>query len=295
MLACRLFDLSESSGTRIDRVVALKFPAYLVNHTDKRIWLIHQHRQAYELWSHPMNDLIRYPNGAWVRAAIHRADRQCFNNSNQIFTISNTVSERLSRFLDRDSHPLFPPPRNQELFHCTGAEDFFFYPSRISPAKRQDLVLKALRETNGDLKVIFAGLSDTPDYLGKLQKLASDLGIEKRVFWAGQISEKEKVSLYSRCLGVIFPPLDEDYGFVTLEGMLSSKPIITCVDSGGPTEFVSHEENGLVAEPDPLAVAGMMRILREKKSWAKTLGQEGCRKFSKMNISWDNVISHLTT
>ena len=39
-------------------------------------------------------------------------------------------------------------------------------------------------------------------------------------------------------LGVIFPPLDEDYGYVTLEAMLAAKPVITCTDSGGPLEFV---------------------------------------------------------
>src|SRR5439155_3184295 len=29
MLACRLLDLTESAGTRVDRVIGLKFPAYL--------------------------------------------------------------------------------------------------------------------------------------------------------------------------------------------------------------------------------------------------------------------------
>jgi hypothetical protein len=50
MLACRLLDLSETSGSRIDRVIGLKFPAYLVNHPNKTFWLLHQHRPAYDLW-----------------------------------------------------------------------------------------------------------------------------------------------------------------------------------------------------------------------------------------------------
>src|SRR5215218_7753942 len=54
MLAGRLLDLTETSGVCVDRVIGLKFPAYLVNHPNKVIWLLHQHRTAYELWDSPM-------------------------------------------------------------------------------------------------------------------------------------------------------------------------------------------------------------------------------------------------
>src|SRR5258707_5569399 len=60
MLACRLLDLSESAGTPVDRVIALKFPSYLVTHSCKVLWLLHQHRQAYDLWEHAMADLHHY-------------------------------------------------------------------------------------------------------------------------------------------------------------------------------------------------------------------------------------------
>ncbi len=45
----RMLDLEEADGQRIDVVVATKFPSYLVRHSDKRVWLVHQFRQAYEL------------------------------------------------------------------------------------------------------------------------------------------------------------------------------------------------------------------------------------------------------
>jgi glycosyltransferase involved in cell wall biosynthesis len=67
--------------------------------------------------------------------------------------------------------------------------------------------------------------------------LAHQLDIEPRVEWLGQ-SQRKKRALYAHTLGVIFPPVDEDYGYVTLEAMLASKPLITCTDSGAPLEFV---------------------------------------------------------
>ena len=51
MAVWRSLDLSESNGLPIDMVIALKFPAYLVQHERKVVWLIHQHRSAYELWT----------------------------------------------------------------------------------------------------------------------------------------------------------------------------------------------------------------------------------------------------
>ena len=162
MLACRLLDLSESSGTKIDRVIAMKFPAYLAEHPKKTIWLVHQHRQAYDLWSHSSNDLINSPNGAFIRSAIYAADRSCFAGANGIFTISKNVSRRLKEHCAFESIPLCPPPRNAQLFHCSEPEDFFFFPSRISPAKRQEMVIQALNKCGVEANVVFSILAEIP-------------------------------------------------------------------------------------------------------------------------------------
>ena len=58
------------------------------------------------------------------------------------------------------------------------------------------------------------------------------------------------IDLYKGALAVIYSPFDEDYGYVTLESFLAHKPVITTTDAGGPLEFVEHETNGFVCEPD---------------------------------------------
>ena len=65
MAVWRSFDITESNGLKVDAVVGLKFPAYLVEHERKIVWLMHQHRTAYELWDHPVYaDLSRQEDGA---------------------------------------------------------------------------------------------------------------------------------------------------------------------------------------------------------------------------------------
>ena len=48
-LAWRLLDLEEVEGRKIDLMIATKFPSYVARHSNKRVWLVHQLRQAYEL------------------------------------------------------------------------------------------------------------------------------------------------------------------------------------------------------------------------------------------------------
>lgn len=293
MLACRLLDLTEACGSRVDLLIGLKFPAYLIPHPRKALWIVHQHRSAYDLWGHPLADLHRYPNGAQVREAIEQADRQLIPEARPIATISRNVSRRLERYCGIASEPVYNPPANAGRFHCAAAEGCLFYPSRLDRSKRQDLVIEALAHTRHPVTVRFAGASNEPGYAEELRGRARGLGVDGRVEWMGLISEEEKIEGYARSLGVLFPPLDEDYGYVSLEAMLSSKPLITCSDSGGPLEFVLPGATGLVADPTPESVAEAMDTLWENRAAAESMGRAAREHYAGMRISWDAVVERL--
>ncbi|HYY16448.1 MAG TPA: glycosyltransferase family 4 protein, partial [Gammaproteobacteria bacterium] len=117
--------------------------------------------------------------------------------------------------------------------------------------------------------------------------------IHQRVEWLGEVTEEEKHRQYAHALGVIYPPLNEDYGYVTLEAMLASKPIVTCTDAGGPLEFVRAGETGLIAEPIPKALAAAMDKLWAHRDEAKAMGEVGRASYQSHGISWPNVVRHL--
>ncbi len=293
MLACRLFDLSEVMGTRVDLLIGLKFPAYLIPHENKVLWVLHQFRTAYELWDHPLGDLIYEPNGVEVRDAIREADRNALPEARRIYANSANVAARLKYFCGIDAPPLYHPPPLADRFYSGEAEDYFFFPSRLCLPKRQSLVLEALVRTRNPVKVKFAGSADEGDYQNELQRSARRLGVEKRVYWLGQVNQNEKIDLFARALGVIYVPVDEDFGYVTLEGMLAHKPVVICSDSGGPLEFVRHEESGLIAEPNPESLAAAMDQLWENRAQAKRLGAAGYELIREMDISWPKVVATL--
>jgi glycosyltransferase involved in cell wall biosynthesis len=294
ILASRLFDVTGSVGVPIDRVIGLKFPAYLIPHPNKVLWILHQHRTAYDLWDTELCDLMQFPNGVEIRDAIRAADRAFIPEARAVFANSANVSARLKQYCGIDASPLYHPPPDAERFCTATAEDFFFFPSRINATKRQHLVVEALAQCRQPVRVRFAGFADDLAYERQLSERIGGFGLANRVEFMGMVADEAKRDAYARCLGVIFPPLDEDYGYVTLEAMLARKPVITCTDSGGPLEFVEPGKTGLVVEPAAAALAGAMDRLWTNRPQARAWGEAGRELYDRRQISWEHVVASLT-
>ncbi|MGA2132438.1 MAG: glycosyltransferase family 4 protein [Bryobacteraceae bacterium] len=293
MLACRLLDLTSAGGTPVDLLIGLKFPAYLIPHPRKVVWLLHQHRQAYDLWQHPLGDLQDSPRGNHVREAIRKADAELLPLARCLYANSRNVAARLKMYCGIEAAPLYHPPPDARNLNGGAAQDFLFFPSRLNPLKRQRLVIEALAHTRNKVRVRFSGPIIDDGYAQACMALARKTRVQGRVEWMGTTSVEAKRDLYARCLGVLFPPLDEDYGYVTLEAMLSHKPVITASDSGGPLEFVVHRETGLVSEPAPEALAAAMDELWEDRAGAQRWGDAGRQRYSDLRIDWNTVVERL--
>ena len=292
MLACRLLDLTESMGTPIDRVIGLKFPAYLIPHPDKVQWILHQHRGAYDLWEQHWGDLYGAPGGAEARDAIHQADTSLIGEARRVFAISRNVCARLHRYNAITAEPLYHPPPLATQYRSGPAGDYLLMPSRLNGPKRQDLVVEALARTRQPVRIVFTGAADDPAWAEGV-KARAEAAAPGRTTWLGSVSDARKIELLSEALAVLVPPLDEDYGYVTLEAMLSGRPVITCTDSGGPLEFVEHDRNGLVCPPNPAALADAMDRLWADRRHARTLGQEGLASYHALGLSWSHVVQCL--
>lgn len=293
VLASKLMDISNFNGVNIDRVIALKFPLWLIPHPNMSLWILHQHRAAYDLWDSEYSDLLAMPDGRLVRDLIVREDSRAIADREKVFTISGNVSARLKKYNGIDSAVLYPPPRAMESFYCEAYEDFFFFPSRVTPLKRQELIIEALALVEEPVKVVFAGEPDSPQYLERLQKRAAVLQVEEKISWQGRISEQEKYDYYARALMVIFPPVDEDYGYISPESMLSSKAVLTLEDSGGATEFVISGETGLVVEADVEAIAMAISRVWNDRVEAERMGANARRHIERLGLSWTKIVASL--
>jgi glycosyltransferase involved in cell wall biosynthesis len=276
-------------GGSIDRLICLKFPATLMRHPDRTVWLLHQHRPAYELYDTAFGWQPSMPGIAELRRAVMEADAQSLGSA-RVFANSGRVAERLRRFNGIDAAPLYHPPADEAAFRCEPSLPYIFAPGRLESLKRQDLLLRGLAACRTPVQAIFAGTGGQREALVALSR---ELGLEARVRFAGEVSRAELIALYARCTAVFFGPYDEDYGYVTLEAMLSGKPVITCTDSGGPLEFVADGETGYVTEPTPEALAVALDAVWVDPAGARRMGEAGRDRYRAAGISWDHVVETL--
>jgi glycosyltransferase involved in cell wall biosynthesis len=294
MAVWRSFDVSESNGMKIDAVIALKFPAYLAPHERKIVWLIHQHRSAYELWDHPeYGDLIKQEDGPSVRDLIHQADRVGLGEAKRIFTNSSNVKDRLWNSLRIPAEVLYhPSPVTESLLTMQPGElgDYIFMPSRLEVLKRQALLIDAMQHVSTDVQLVLAGKG--PDERA-LRDRIQRLGLQERVRLEIFPPDERLFELYLGALGVAYAPFDEDYGYVTLEGMAARRAVVTTTDVGGPLEFVRDGETGLVTEPEPKALAEAFDRLYRDRDAARRMGTAGNAFVRDVVPGWPDIVARL--
>jgi glycosyltransferase involved in cell wall biosynthesis len=273
----------------IDMVIPTKFPSYLVRHPVKVTWLFHQHREVYDLYGTSYCSFTDDPEEQEIRQTIIRMDNKTLRESRDIYTISRNVSARLNRYNGIDSTALYPPPRYAGRYRSGPFGDYALYAGRLDPLKRCDLLVEAFRYVPSEARLILVGAGPQRE---NLERHVQRLGLEDRVVFTGFVPEDELLDLYAGAFAVVYAPVDEDYGYVTVEAFLSGKPVVTCTDSGGTLEFVEPGASGLVVEPQPEAVGAAIEQLFGDRERAREMGEAGRPRVSR--ICWDAVVDSLT-
>lgn len=290
MLRCRTMRLSG-----VDRVIALKFPAYLAPFDDKVLWLLHQYRQAYDLWDAGLSNIPDDAGGRRIRAAIRAADDACFAACLRIFANHATTADRLRRHNGVEAEILMPPLNDPELFTGGEAERFVFAAGRVNDAKRQHLLVAAMAHMREEVKLVVAGPPDSAADAARLRRLVAECGLEDRVHLRlGRHDRADVAGLVNRALAVAYAPFEEDsVGYVTMEAFEAAKPVLTCDDSGGVLDLVRDGETGRVAPPEPRALADAMDALAAAPEAAARMGRNAREAWRARGISWDATIERL--
>jgi glycosyltransferase involved in cell wall biosynthesis len=286
--AWRLLDLSESNGRPVDVVIATKFPTYCVRHPRKVAWLVHQYRAAYELCGTPYSDFSHTEQDVGLRDTLIRLDTEMLSECRAVYAIARTTAARLEKYNGLHAPTLYHPPRLAPRLTAGPYGDYVLSVGRIESVKRVDLIIRAMVHTDPSLRLIVAGDGTQRE---NVEREAHAVGVADRVTFLGRVGDDQLIQLYAGALAVIYPPYDEDFGYVTLESFLARKPVVTCTDSGGPNEFVVGGTNGYVCEPDPRALADAMQSLAGDKRLAAALGDAGHAVATR--ITWDGVIEAL--
>jgi len=296
LMGLRLIDASTVGSQTIDLFVAIDAASALLRHPNKVIWLLHQFRQVYDFWGTPYQETPSSATSLALRDIVRTSDGQFLREARHIFTNSKTVADRLKRFSNMDGEVLFPPLMDAELFHPGDSGPYIFYPSRINSTKRQILAVQAMRYVRSGVTLVLAGKADDAEQQRQLERTIEQEGVQDRVQVLGWVSQEQKADLCSKCLACLYLPYDEDsYGYVTLEGFQSHKPVITCTDSGGTLELIEDGVNGRVVPPDAHELAAAIDDLAVHPMQTRTMGEHAYATLARLDISWDHVIRSLTS
>ena len=284
-------DVSQIGGRKVDRVVSLRYPSYAVRHPSHVCWLNHTMREYYDLWpafAASISARARLKERV-RRSLIHAADWWLLRyRAGRVVAQSRTIQRRLLDDLGIRADVLWPPPP-QRAYRCDAYGDYILAISRLTPTKRLDLLVRALAEPAAKhVRVVIAGDGECR---GELAALAATLGVAGRLELVGRLDEDSLTKHLGQCRAVCFAPLGEDYGFVTAEAFASGKAVVTCSDSGGPTELVRDGETGFVCDAKPAALAAALARVMDDRGLAERLGRAAAVQVAGM--TWPDAVQRL--
>jgi glycosyltransferase involved in cell wall biosynthesis len=265
--------------SNFDMVISSKFPSYMIKHHNHICYFAHFYRQFYDFW--PQQE--KYLQTILTRKLIKFLDKKGLKKTKRIIAYSKFIQKRL-RNENIESELIYCPPIEED-FKCR-KYDYILSTSILDDnRKRISLLIKAMKFIEEDIKLIIAG---TGPHEAKLKKLAKG---DSRIIFVGYKSPRELIDYYANALCTCLVSYKEDYGLVTIESMKSKKPVITCKDSGGPLEFVTHNETGLIADSTPESIAQQLSVLIKDKDKAKRLGKNAEEKVREIN--WKDAINKI--
>lgn len=187
------------------------------------------------------------------------------NNIDKLLCLSEVVRDRIRKYWNMESNVIYPPVKTSKYKHAD-SEGYFLYISRLSRIKRTDIVLDTFDKISDKLVVIGA---DEEGFEGRMKKM-------KNVNYKGVISEDEKIDLLAHCEGLIYPPMEEDFGIVPIEAFASGKPVIGVYE--GFTKYQINNETGLFTLP---TIRWMRRTIDMLKNmdWNSTKIRERAMKY----------------
>ena len=147
--------------------------------------------------------------------------------------------------------------------------------ARLTTQKGLDVAIRTLSLLPDD--TVLVALGEGPDR-ARLEGLARDLGVERRVFLPGRVPDV--AAWLRRATLLVHPARWEGFGLGVLEAMLAGLPVVASNVSSLPELVVDAETGYLVRPDDPSALAlGVARALEQPDLGAAGL-ERARREFS---------------
>lgn len=263
---------------------------------ERVIWYCHSpNREAFDLYSWRMKKLPLWkrPINWSLIQAYKFAEYGVVPKIEKICTNSEVTNGRIKKYLKRDDVRIIHPGVDPKKYNCKDYEKFFLYVSRIVPEKRFEIAIEAFKlfsKAHPNWKLVIAGYvhntKKEEEYLEMLKRISKGHNIEFRL----NVSEDERMELYSTCYATLFCAINEDWGLIPIESMASNKLCIS-INEGGPRYSIMNKNTGFLVN-DYKEMAERMDYVAQDQEIAEQMGKEG-RKRVVARYTWKIFLDEL--
>jgi glycosyltransferase involved in cell wall biosynthesis len=169
----------------------------------------------------------------------------------------------------------------------------FAFVGRLVDWKRVDLLIQAMAKIAACYELSIVGEGPMRP---SLEAQVTQLGLDGRVTFHGQLSQKQCAEVLARCDALVLPSILECGGAVVLEAMAMGLPVIA-TNWGGPQDYLDDGETGILVEPSEpeVFVEGLSRALvrlGESPELRAKLGSKG-RERVEREFDWERKIDRI--
>jgi rhamnosyl/mannosyltransferase len=153
----------------------------------------------------------------------------------------------------------------------TPKEPTILFAGKLRYYKGLEYLIKAMQNVNAKLNIIGTGTE-----YSRLRELTANLKLNEKIFFLGDVSEKDLPAYFSSCSIFVLPSIhrSEAFGIVQLEAMASGKPVVSTNLDTGVTWINQNNKTGIIVPTkDVIALENAINKLLNDKKLLEELGQ----------------------
>jgi len=181
----------------------------------------------------------------------------------------------------------------RKAYNISAEDKVILFLGRLSAKKSPDLLLRAFSELSGrssgiPMTLIFAG-PDEGGMKAELDQMAAQLGVRRRIQFAGPVFGEAKWAAYRDADVFVLPSQNENFGNTAAESVAAGTPVIVTEQCG--IAPLLADEAGLVVRHDTAALSSALeRILRQPDLRARFA--VGCAGVTS-RLGWDEPVREM--
>lgn len=203
-------------------------------------------------------------------------------NLSHVITVSERSKQDVAKAFSLPIQRLHVVPNGIETGMFRPLPDVKREENRIITTTSSDVPIKGLRYLLEAVASIARERDIRVTVIGKprkdkgVEKLMSDLDLDRFVEFTGRIEDEEFAHYYARATLAVVPSLYEGFGFPAGEAMACKTPVVST--TGGALPEVVGDAGVLVPPGDSKALAGAIVSLLDDPERRRRLGEEGYRR-----------------